>query len=117
MNENEVQPRWLNENDNKNWESKVLYLGNGASNHTTGTKSKFKSLDESVTGKSGSASLWRVRVKLVLDAKKENNWISIRSNIFVNLCSNIISLGQLAGKRMMSHLEGFICGCMTAKNA
>ncbi|KAL8132025.1 hypothetical protein AgCh_007783 [Apium graveolens] len=51
LNENEVQPRALNNNNNKSWESHIWYIDNRTSNHMIGAKSKFKSLDESVTWK------------------------------------------------------------------
>lgn len=49
QNEGGVVPK-LRNNADKKWESNVWYLDNGASNHMTGEYSKFKELNEKVTG-------------------------------------------------------------------
>ncbi|GJV97076.1 zinc finger, CCHC-type containing protein [Tanacetum coccineum] len=74
-------------------------LNNGASNHMTGTKSHFRDIDESVTGRVrfGDGSYVQIKGKgsIVLGCK--NNEQKIVSDIYYipNLRSNILSLGQL----------------------
>ncbi|XP_074361870.1 uncharacterized protein LOC141702070 [Apium graveolens] len=58
LNEKDVRPK-LSKDSEMQTESNLLYLDNGASNHMTGLRSKFKELDESITGqvKFGDGSL------------------------------------------------------------
>ncbi|XP_074361120.1 uncharacterized protein LOC141701344 [Apium graveolens] len=58
LNEKDVRPK-LSKDFDMQTESNLLYLDNGASNHMTGLRSKFKELDESITGqvKFGDGSL------------------------------------------------------------
>lgn len=48
LNEGDVVPK-LNRGAEAKSKSNVWYLDNGASNHMTGLRSKFKELDESAT--------------------------------------------------------------------
>lgn len=50
INEEKVVPKLNSKNEGKQIESNVWYLDNGASNHMPGQKSKFKELNEQVTG-------------------------------------------------------------------
>ncbi|XP_074374845.1 uncharacterized protein LOC141715651 [Apium graveolens] len=73
-----VNPK-LKENIGDQKETQVWYLDNGASNHMTGYRGKFKELDENMSGcKNGEEKLL-----------KDIYYIPA-------LCSNIISLGQLS---------------------
>lgn len=62
LNEDSVIPK-LSSVNNTGGESNVWYLDNGASNHMIGYCSKFKELDEGVTGqvKCGDGSMVNIK--------------------------------------------------------
>ncbi|GJR27081.1 zinc finger, CCHC-type containing protein [Tanacetum coccineum] len=94
LNEGQIQPRKYASEDASIW-----YLDNGASNHMTGTKSHFRDINESITGRirfgDGSYVQIKGRGSILLGCK--NNEQKIVSDVYYipNLKSNIISLGQL----------------------
>ncbi|GJR49295.1 zinc finger, CCHC-type containing protein [Tanacetum coccineum] len=94
LNEGQIQPGKYATTDTSIW-----YLDNGASNHMTGTKSHFRDIDESTTGRvrfrDGSYVEIKGRGSILLGCK--NNEQKIVSDIYYipNLRSNILSLGQL----------------------
>lgn len=79
-------------------ESNVWYLDNGA--HMTGQLSKFKEIDEKVTGQVqfGDGSTVDIKGKGSVVFKSRNGDEVIFSEVYYipTLCNNIISLGQLS---------------------
>ena len=88
----------------------MWYLDNGASNHMTGQRGKFKELDERVTGKvkfgDGSTVTIEGKGSVAFQCKNGEERILHEVYFIPNLCNNIISLGQLSetGNRVL--LEG-----------
>ncbi|KAL8123368.1 hypothetical protein AgCh_011369 [Apium graveolens] len=81
-------------------ESQVWYLENGASNHMTGQRGKFKELDERVSGKVkfGDGSMVCIKGKGTVAFQCKNDEERTLSEVYYisNLCNNIKSLGQLS---------------------
>nr|GEU70482.1 hypothetical protein [Tanacetum cinerariifolium] len=81
-------------------ESHVWYLDIGASNHMTGDKYKFKNLNEMVQGYMKFGNEIKVRIKgkgsIVFQCKNGEQQKLDEVYYIPDLCSNIISLGQLA---------------------
>lgn len=79
--------------------SNVWYLDNGASNHMTGTKSKFSNLNEDVTVqvKFGDGSTVKIKGKGNITFRCKNGEERMLKEVYYipDLCNNIISLGQL----------------------
>ncbi|XP_062234089.1 uncharacterized protein LOC133931254 [Phragmites australis] len=75
------------------------YLDNGASNHMTSDKEKFKNLDNCVTDKVkfGDGSTMQIMGlgSVVFSCKNGDQWLLQEVYYISRLCSNIISLGQL----------------------
>ncbi|KAK1381042.1 putative zinc finger, CCHC-type [Heracleum sosnowskyi] len=81
-------------------EENTWYLDNGASNHMTGNREKFESLDRSVKGevKFGDGSLVKIEGKGSIRITCKNGETRFLQGLYFipTLRSNIISLGQLS---------------------
>ncbi|GJS23761.1 cellulose synthase A catalytic subunit 3 [UDP-forming]-like protein [Tanacetum coccineum] len=81
-------------------QSKLWYLDTGASNHMTGDKEKFCDLNETVQGyvKFGNETKVRIEGKgtIVFQCKNGEHQKLQEVYYIPDLCSNIISLGQLS---------------------
>ncbi|GJS54680.1 zinc finger, CCHC-type containing protein [Tanacetum coccineum] len=99
LNERNINPR-LREETEKPVHTKVWYLDNGASNHMSGDRTKFQNLDESITGsvKFGDGSKVEIKGKGTIIFECRNGEQRKLQDVYYipRLCSNIISLGQLA---------------------
>ncbi|KAI3523596.1 hypothetical protein L1887_01838 [Cichorium endivia] len=99
LNEEKVFPE-LRTRENKVKGSSTWYLDTGASNHMTGDKGKFRELNETVQGyvKFGNESRVRIEGKgsIVFQCKNGDHRKLDDVYYIPDLCSNIISLGQLA---------------------
>ncbi|GKB16092.1 zinc finger, CCHC-type containing protein [Tanacetum coccineum] len=99
LNEENVTPQLRTHGDAPN-QSRVWYLDTGASNHMTGDKYKFKNLNETVQGyvKFGNEAKVRIEGKgsIVFQCKNGEQRKLDEVYYIPDLCSNIISLGQLA---------------------
>ena len=95
LNERNVKPKEFEACSNGN---NVWYLDNGASNHMTGNRHYFKSLDETITGKVRFGDDSRIDIKgkgSILFCCKNGNRKTLADVYFIpDLKSNIISLGQ-----------------------
>ena len=91
-------------------EDNTWYLDNGASNHMTGHREKFKNLDESITGqvKFGDGSLVHIKGKgSVKMACRNGEERELKEVYYIpTLRSNIISLGQLSEEGNRVVLDG-----------
>ncbi|GJS76172.1 zinc finger, CCHC-type containing protein [Tanacetum coccineum] len=94
LNEGQIQPRKYASEDASIW-----YLDNGASNHMTGTKSHFRNINESITGRirfgDGSYVQIKGRGSILLGCRNHEQKIVSDVYYIPNLKSNILSLGQL----------------------
>lgn len=81
-------------------DSNLWYLDNGASNHMTGNKSKFRHLDENVTRevKFGDGSMVMIEGKGFITFRCKNGQERVLSKVYYipSLHNNIISMGQLS---------------------
>lgn len=91
-------------------ETNLWYLDNGASNHMTGQRSKFKELDEKITGrvKFGDGSTIEIKGKgsMMFKCKYGEEVVFHEVYYIPTLCNNIISLGQLSEKGNKVVLNG-----------
>ncbi|GKF70278.1 zinc finger, CCHC-type containing protein, partial [Tanacetum coccineum] len=99
LNEENVNPRLKTGNGVVD-QSKLWYLDTGASNHMTGDKEKFCDLNETVQGyvKFGNETKVRIEGKgtIVFQCKNGEHQKLQEVYYIPDLCSNIISLGQLS---------------------
>ncbi|XP_074328211.1 uncharacterized protein LOC141666112 [Apium graveolens] len=100
LKEDKVVPKLSSNSDQNSWESNVWYLDNGASNQMTGQRSKFKTLDKSVTGqvKFGDGSLVEIKGNGAVRLRCKNGEERELREVFYipSLCNNIISLGKFS---------------------
>ncbi|XP_074351841.1 uncharacterized protein LOC141690993 [Apium graveolens] len=98
LNENSLSPRL--KKAEKEVDSNVWYLDNGASNHMTSQRAKFRELEEGVTGlvKFGDESTVEIKGKGSVVFKCKNGEDIIFKEVYYipKLYNNIISLGQLS---------------------
>lgn len=98
LNEEKVVPK-LKQNGER-VESNLWYLDNGASNHMTGLRSKFRELNEGVTGQVhfGDGSTVEIKGKGSVDFTYKNGEEHLLDEVYYipMLCNNVISLGQLS---------------------
>lgn len=82
--------------------SNVWYFDNGAINHMSGRRSKFKDLNEQVTGqvKFGDGSMMNIKGRGSLLFRCKNGEEKELKNVYFipSMCNNIISIGQLSEK-------------------
>ena len=111
LSEENVKPRLKREKEIKSGGSNVWYLDNGASNHMSGERSKFKELDEKVTGqvRFGDGSTVDIKGKGSILFKCKNGEGKLFNEVYYipSLCNNIPSLGQLSevGNWVIMHGE------------
>ncbi|XP_074361123.1 uncharacterized protein LOC141701346 [Apium graveolens] len=111
LKEEKVTPKLKLHGSEKSSDSDIWYLDNGASNHMTGQRSKFKMLDECVKGqvKFGDGSMVEIKGKGTVSLKcKTGEERELHEVFFIpSLCNNIISLGQLseAGNKVVLNGE------------
>lgn len=100
LNEEGIRPILETGAKEKGIESNLWYLDNGASNHMTGERRKFRELDEGITGqvKFGDGSTVKIEGKGSVVFKCKNGEERVLNEVYFipTLCSNIISLGQLS---------------------
>nr|GEU33305.1 hypothetical protein [Tanacetum cinerariifolium] len=99
LNEKKVNPR-LNTGNGIVDQSKVWHLDTRASNHMTGDKEKFHDLNETIQGYVKFGNETRVRIEgngtIVFQCKNGEHQKLQEVYYIPDLCSNIISLGQLS---------------------
>lgn len=109
LNERSVFPRLTTSGDSK-MQSSIWYLDNGASNHMTGDRTKFKTLDESVAGevKFGDGSSVVIKGKGTIAFKCKNGEEKLFQEVYYipDLCSNIVTLGQMSEEGNRVVLDG-----------
>ena len=95
LNEKNVQPKDFETGSSND---RIWYLDNGASNHMTGKRSYFKTIDETITGKVrfGDDSKIDIKGKGSILFVSQNGAEKLLADVYYipDLKSNIISLGQ-----------------------
>lgn len=98
LNEKQVVPTLSTESDKEQVESNLWYLDNWASN-MTGCRSKFSELNEGITGRVRSGDDFTIEIegKGSITFKWKNGEERVLTKVYyiLNLCSYIISLGQM----------------------
>ncbi|KAL7595300.1 hypothetical protein Lser_V15G28083 [Lactuca serriola] len=99
LNEENVNPK-LKTGGGETSQSKVWYLDIGASNHMTGDKEKFRDLNREVQGYVRFGNDAKVRIEgkgsIIFQCKNREQRKLQEVYYIPDLCSNIISLGQLS---------------------
>lgn len=99
LNEESLKPELRSKGGCLN-QSKMWYLDCGASNHMTGDREKFQTLDKNIRGmvKFGDESKVKIEGKgTIVFQCKNGKERSLKDVYYIpDLCSNIISLGQLS---------------------
>ena len=99
LNEENLSPKLKTHGNSQN-QSCIWYLDTGASNHMTGDKSKFATLNNTIQGfvKFGNDSKVRIEGKGSIVFRCKNGEQRKMNEVYYipDLCNNIISLGQLA---------------------
>lgn len=110
VDENRVIPVLLSRNEEKLSESNLWYLDNGGSNHTTGCKTKFSTLDESIAGQVRFGDGSRVKIEgkgTVMLMCKNGEERALQEVYYIpSLRNNIISLGQMSEEGNRVILKG-----------
>ena len=110
VNEERVAPKLSKTGSEKQVESNMWYLDNGASNHMTGQRSKFKDLDEKITGqvKFGDGSVVHIKGRGSIVFKcNTGEERTLREVYYIpSLCNSIISLGQISEEGNKVTLNG-----------
>lgn len=109
LNEGNVIPK-LGPVVDRGVETNLWYLDNGASNHMTGIKSKFKDMDETVTGQvrfeDGSTVEIQGKGTVMFKCKNGENCLLREVYYIPTLRNNIISLGQMSEEGSKVVLKG-----------
>lgn len=94
-------------------ESNIWYVDTGCSNHMSGSKSSFSSLDESFhsTVSFGDSSTIEVKGKGDIKIKTKNGTVEIISNVLYvpDLKTNLLSAGQLQEKGYVITIKKGVC--------
>lgn len=110
LDEGKVKPMLKKEPNGIQGESNLWYLDNGASNHMSGEKSKFSTLNEGVSGqvKFGDGSSVEIKGKGSIIFNCKNGEERTLSDVYFipSLRSNIISLGQLTEEGNQVTIKG-----------
>lgn len=110
LNEKGIVPKLNKTVNDRQEESNVWYLDNGASNHMTGQISKFKELNKEITGLvrfgDGSTVTIKGRGSIVFRCKNGEEKVLHEVYYIPSLCSNIISIGQLAEEGNRVEIKG-----------
>ncbi|CAD6255874.1 unnamed protein product [Miscanthus lutarioriparius] len=98
LNEVKVFPELHYTNDGVSY-GDVWYLDNGASNHMTGDRAKFRDIDSTVSGKvtfgDGSTVDIHGRGSILFQGVSRDQWVLYDVYYIPKLKSNLVSLGQL----------------------